>query len=181
MAEPDDDSFDKVNGWTLYIHPLFVNQVEELMATVAKQKKDKPRDYQKSTSFKHLAAIKKLVLDAIPANPAKEEFRQGKTLGSSYTNWRRGKFFQQYRLFFLYKSSTMEIIYAWVNGEDTKRARGNKDDTYSVFRSMLDVGNPPSDYDSLLKEAKRASLRMRGLLKPTPTPSGTTTQRDLHD
>jgi toxin YhaV len=161
MDEEEDDSFGEVNGWKLYPHPLFLKQVEKLFSTVEELKAKKPRDYQKSTSAKHLAAIFKLVFEAIPADPANPIFNQGNTLGSDYRKWKRGKFFQQYRLFFQYEAGTKTIVYAWVNDEDTKRAYDKKSDAYSVFKGMLDCGNPPADFDSLLSEAKEASEGMK--------------------
>jgi len=39
------------------------------------------------------------------------------------------------------------------------RAYESKSDAYRVFRRMLDGGNPPDDWESLLAEAKKAKGR----------------------
>lgn len=42
---------------------------------------------------------------------------------------------------------------AWVNDEDSKRAYESGDDAYRVFRKMLEGGNPPDDWEGLLRQA----------------------------
>ena len=38
------------------------------------------------------------------------------------------------------------VVYAWVDDDDTKRAYEISDDTYRVFRNMLQSGHPPDDW-----------------------------------
>ena len=52
------------------------------------------------------------------------------------------------------------IAYAWVNDDDTKRAYESSDETYRVFRKMLDSAHPPDDWDQLLSQAERAGNRL---------------------
>jgi len=75
--------------------------------------------------------------------------------------WFRAKFFQQYRLFFRYHRESRIIIYAWVNDEDTKRAYESGSDAYRTFRRMLKSGNPPDEWEQLLRQAKAQNKRMR--------------------
>lgn len=49
---------------------------------------------------------------------------------------------------------------AWVNDQKLKRAYESKTDAYKVFEKMLDNGNPPDDWDSLLLAAKKESERL---------------------
>jgi toxin YhaV len=149
-----------VNGWSLFAHPLFLDQVETLTATVEALKAKHPRTYKQKNSTKRLAAIAKLALEVIPEDPARPEFRQGGTLGDGRKHWFRAKFYQQYRLFFRFHATQRIIVYAWVNDEDSKRAYESGDDAYRVFRKMLDGGHPPEDWETLLKEARAASRRM---------------------
>lgn len=140
-----------VNGWTLYAHPLFLEQVENLVKAVDKAKKKNPRDYQKSANVKLLAAIRKLAFEDIPVNPTRPEYRQGGTLGPKRKHWFRAKFASgRFRLFFRYNSSAKIIIYAWVNDQNTLRTYGSKSDAYAVFKKMLDADNPPDDWDKLI-------------------------------
>jgi len=154
-----------VKGWTLFAHPIFLDQLEALAAQVeALQRKD-PAGYVKKNATKRLAAIAKLAFEVIPQDPARPEYRQGSTLGDENKHWFRAKFFQQYRLFFRFHAQARVIVFAWVNDEDTKRAYESSDDAYRVFRRMLDNGRPPSDWDKLLAEARAEGERL-GRLAP---------------
>lgn len=152
------------HGWTVFAHPVFLDQLENLIQQVeALQQKD-PVGYRKKNVSKRLAAIAKLAFDVIPQDPSKSEFRQGGTLGEDHKHWFRAKFFQQYRLFFRYHGPSKVIVLAWVNDEDTKRAYARSDDAYRVFRKMLASGHPPDDWDQLLKEAKPVSARLHSTM-----------------
>lgn len=142
-----------VNGWTLFAHPLFVEQYEALTDKVEKLKVKEPTGYIKKNATKRLAAIHKLAFEIIPQDPTKPEYRQGTTLGEDNKHWFRAKFFQQYRLFFRYHQASKVIVYAWVNDEKTLRAYESKNDAYKVFTKMLASGNLPDDWDVLLKSA----------------------------
>lgn len=147
-----------VNGWTLYAHPLFAEQYQTLQEKVASLKEKDPKGYIQKNATKRLAAIHKLAFEVIPQDPTSPDYRQGKTLGEENKHWFRAKFFQQYRLFFRYHLESKVIVYAWVNDESNKRAYESKTDAYKVFAKMLKSGNPPDDWDALLKAAKEAKL-----------------------
>ena len=149
-----------VNGWTLFAHPIFLDQLEALTVQVEAHKRKDPVGYTKKNATKRLAAITKLAFEAIPQDPARPEYRQGSTLGDENKHWFRAKFFQQYRLFFRFHAQAKVIVFAWVNDEDTKRAYESTDDAYRLFRRMLDDGRPPSDWAHLLAEARAESERL---------------------
>jgi toxin YhaV len=138
-----------INGWHIFAHPLFLDQVEDLLKQVGRLQKKDPINYQRKNVTKVLAAIAKLAFEIIPQDPTKTVYRQGSSLGEKYKHWFRAKFFQQYRLFFRYHASAKIIVYAWVNDEDTKRAYGSNTDAYRIFRSMLEGGHPPDNWDEL--------------------------------
>jgi len=54
-----------------------------------------------------------------------------------------------------------------VNDVDPKRASESGDDTYRVFRKMLEKGHPPDDWSSLLAEAKTEHARLPKLKRAT--------------
>lgn len=144
----------KINGWTIYLHPLFADALHAMMDEVRKARAADPENYRQKRAAKLLAATRKMAFEEIPANPADPKFRQGSTLGDAYRHWFRGKYVQQYRLFFRYHEERKVIVLAWVNDENTKRAYGSKTDAYAVFARMLKVGNPPDDWATLVAEAK---------------------------
>jgi len=148
---------DRAQGWLLLYHPLFLAELEALTRRVEALKRRDGAAYVTRNDAKRLAAIFRLITEIIPANPADPQFRQGNTLGTSHRGWFRAKFFQQYRLFFRFDARSRTIIYAWVNDEDTKRAYDSKTDAYAVFARMLATGNPPNDWEALIREAQPPS------------------------
>jgi toxin YhaV len=155
-----------INGWSIFAHPLFLEQVEDLIGQLETLKTKDPVGYVRKNDSKRLAAIFKLAFEAIPQDPSRTEYRQGNTLGDAYKHWFRAKFLQQYRLFFRYHAESRIIVYAWVNDEDTKRAYGSGDDAYRVFQKMLGRGNPPNDWEQLLAEARSEATRLAMISKP---------------
>ena len=130
-----------IHGWTVFAHPLFLAQVEALAAQVELLKAKDPVGYVSKNATKRLAAIAKLAFDVIPQDPTKPEYRQGLTLGGDHKHWFRAKFFQQYRLFFRYHAPSQVIVLA--------------------------SGQPPDDWDQLLKEAQPAGRLLSGMAPPT--------------
>lgn len=160
-----------INGWTILAHPLFLDQLEKLTRAVEALKARKPDEYQKYANTKLLAALNKLVFEAIPGDPTATVYRQGSTLGEAHKHWFRAKFGNgRFRLFFRYDSSAKVIIFAWVNDETTLRTYGGKTDAYKVFRGMLDDGSPPSDWAALHKAASNSDAveRLDDASPPSP-------------
>jgi len=154
-----------LNGWNIFAHPLFLNQFEELLTQVESLRQKYPQDYKKKNATKRLAAIEKLAFDVIPQDPTSRDYRQGTTLGSEYKHWFRAKFFQQYRLFFRYHQESKIIVFVWVNDESSKRAYNSNTDAYRVFKRMLDSGNPPNDWNDLLKDTEDETNRLEKAVK----------------
>ncbi len=155
-----------INGWALFAHPLFLDQLEALSQQVETLRQKDPTGYVQKNATKRLAAISKLAFEVIPADPTLPDYRQGNTLGDEHRHWFRVKFFQQYRLFFRYHAQTKIIVFARVNDENTKRAYESNDDAYRVFRKMLESGHPPDDWDSLLAQARAHMIHFKGAVQP---------------
>lgn len=150
-----------VNGWSIYAHSLFLDQLEALVEAVESTRAQDPVTYASRNDAKRLQAILELAFNIIPQDPTRPEYRQGNTLGAQNKRWFRAKFFQQYRLFFRFSSRDRIIVIAWVNDEGTKRAYGSTSDAYKVFAKMLKSGNPPNDWDELVLEAKANAARLQ--------------------
>lgn len=142
-----------VNGWTLYVHPLFREQLTRLVEQVESLAKRSPDHYREEAATKLLATINRYIREVIPRDPNAAEFRQGNTLGADNRHWFRAKFHERYRLFYRFSSKEKVIIYAWVNDDRTLRKAGSKTDPYSVFRGMLEAGDPPSSMEQLMARA----------------------------
>ena len=145
----------EINGWTIYAHPLFLDQLEAMIEAVEKARKKDPKKYKKKRAAKLLAAVLKVAFENIPSDPTRDVYRQGSTLGDDYKHWFRAKFLQQFRLVFRYHQSedAKVIVLAWVNDDATLRAYGSATDAYAVFRKMLDRGNPPDTWNELMAAA----------------------------
>lgn len=154
-----------INGWTVFCHPLFLDQLDLLIEQVESLKQKDPQNFGKKNAAKRLAAIAKLAFDVILQDPSLPDYRQGNTLGNDHKHWFRAKFFQQYRLFFRFDSASKIIVYAWVNDEKNKRAYGSKTDAYRVFEKMVNSGHPPDNWDQLLDESKGTLNRLNDVSK----------------
>ena len=161
MSSAEDNQVVVVNGWTILVHPLFLQEVTTLLEKVRRAQQKDPKGYRSKNSTKRLAAILDLAFNIIPQDPSRSDYRLGTTMGREHSHWRRVKFFQQYRLFFRYHEARKVIVIAWVNDEDTKRAYGSNTDAYIVFSDMLADGNPPTDWDALEKACKDANGKRR--------------------
>ena len=153
-----------INGWNIFGHSLFLNQVEALIKQVDSLRQKIPINYKKKNATKRLAAILKIAFEIIPQDPTLPEYRQGTTLGDAHKHWFRVKFFQQYRLFFRYHLESKVIVYAWVNDESTKRAYNSKTDAYRTFKKMLNSGHPPNNWEQLIQEAKIEATRLKKMV-----------------
>ena len=141
-----------INGWTILAHPLLLDQLEKLTSSVELLKRKHPETYRQSANAKLLAALHSLLFDRIPRDPASAAYVQGNTLGPDHRHWFRAKFGGgRFRLFFRYSSRAKVIIFAWVNDDQSLRTYESRTDAYAVFRGMLEDGNPPDDWDRLLK------------------------------
>ena len=157
-----DDTFE-INGWTIYAHPLFLDQLEVMIQAVEKARKKDAKGYKKKRAAKLLAAVLKVAFEDIPSDRTRNIYRQGGTLGEEYKHWFRAKFLQQFRLFFRSRQSegAKVIVLAWVNDDSTLRAYESANDAYVVFRKMLKRGNPPDTWKELLAAASGESAKQR--------------------
>jgi toxin YhaV len=149
------------NGWKLYAHPAFSLRLEALIRAVEAIAKRQPESYRDHPSAKLLKRILDLILVEVPRDPNAAEFQLGNTLGSAFRHWRRAKFLGRFRLFFRFSSTHKAIVYAWVNDETTLRKAGAQTDPYAVFTRRLQEGNPPDNWDALLREAEAAEPSLK--------------------
>ncbi|WP_274382192.1 type II toxin-antitoxin system YhaV family toxin [Photorhabdus bodei] len=59
-----------INGWALFAHPCFIEQLKQAIDKVVQLQQKYPNDYLKKNDTKRLAAIIKLVTEIIPNDPA---------------------------------------------------------------------------------------------------------------
>ena len=63
-----------ISGWTIYAHPLFLDQLEELIVEVEALRAKAPQGYVGKNASKRLAAITSLMLKDIPQGPSGKEY-----------------------------------------------------------------------------------------------------------
>ena len=142
------------NGWNLLFHECLTEQLQKLNAAVERAKLKDPQQYESNANVQLFTALSKLIFDAVPSDPGRDEYRQGNTLGTEFRHWRRAKVGRRFRLFFRFDSKTRIIIFAWINDENTLRQSGSKSDPYTVFQRMLERGHPPDSWKALLESSK---------------------------
>jgi toxin YhaV len=145
-------------GWRLFAHPAFRQPFDALVAEAARLRTADPEGYKQHPKIKLLKRIVDLIEIEIPRDQGAAEYSLGSTLGAEHRHWRRAKFLGRFRLFFRYSSKDRIIIYAWVNDEKTMRKAGGRNDPYAIFSSRLRRGEPPDDWNALIKEAARLRI-----------------------
>jgi len=138
------------HGWTLLFHDCLIAQLQKLDAAATRAQAQDTTGYVANANVKLFAALSQLILETVPSDPNRDEYRQGNTMGAAFRHWRRAKVGRRFRLFFRFDSKNRIIIFAWVNDEHTLRSSGAKTDPYVVFQKMLKAGYPPDDWDALL-------------------------------
>lgn len=142
------------HGWNLLFHECLIEQLQKLETAASRAQAQDPEGSLSNANVKLVDALTTLILDVVPSDPNRDEYRQGNTMGPAFRHWRRAKIGRRFRLFFRFDSKTKIIIFAWVNDEHTLRSSGAKTDPYVVFQKMLKSGHPPDDWDALLACSK---------------------------
>jgi toxin YhaV len=140
-----------VHGWRIGFHPQLLLQLETLIEAVERERRRHRDRIPSAQPAQILAALRKLIFEDVPQDPARPAYRQGSTLGPARRHWFRAKFGAgRYRLFFRFHTADRVLLFAWVNDEQSLRTYGSSTDAYAVFARMLGQGNPPDDWDALL-------------------------------
>lgn len=142
------------HGWSLLFHECLSEQLEKLHAAAERAQQQDPQGSGSNANVRLFNALSKLIFEAVPGDPNREEYRQGNTMGTAFRHWRRAKIGRRFRLFFRFDSTTRIIIFAWVNDENTLRSSGSKSDPYVVFQRMLERGHPPDDWATLVSASQ---------------------------
>lgn len=142
------------HGWNLLFHECLIEQLQKLETAAARAQAQDPQGFETNANVKLFEALATLILEVVPSDPNRDEYRQGNTMGSAFRHWRRAKIGRRFRLFFRFDSKTRIIIFVWVNDEHTLRSSGAKTDPYVVFQKMLNSGHPSDDWGALLAASK---------------------------
>ena len=143
------------HGWQIWFGELFDARWRALRERVKRLKIELDESsFASHPEVKLFATLVHIVHETVPRNPEHSDFRLGKTLGDRFTGWRRVKRHglpDRMRLFFKFSTTHKVIVFSWLNDADTLRKDGASSDPYAIFRRMLEAGNPPDDFDDLMK------------------------------
>ena len=142
------------HGWNLLFHECLIEQLRELQVASQRAQAQDPEGFESNANFKLFNALSQLILETVPREPNRDDYRQGNTMGPGFRHWRRAKIGRRFRLFFRFDSKTKIIVFAWVNDESTLRSSGSNSDAYAVLQKMLQRDLPPDDWDALVLASK---------------------------
>jgi toxin YhaV len=143
--------------WLKLIHPAFEFEFNLYQSKALEAQSRVGESWVNTSAGKKFLALNYQIRQRIPSDPTNPEFRLGHTLGRQHKHWFRGKFLQQYRIFFRYSTRSRIIAYAWVNNSESLRKYGSHSDAYLVFKKMLESGKIPNNWDELVAESKKLS------------------------
>ena len=105
------------HGWRILFHPELVRQLGKLKEARERARRKAPHGFASNANVKLLRAAYRAMMEAVPQDPPRVEYRQGNTLGTRYRHWRRARIGRRFRLFFRYDDRAKVIVYAWMNDE----------------------------------------------------------------
>lgn len=79
------------HGWTLLFHECVVEQLRKLHAAVLRAEQNDSEGSGSNANVKLFRALSQLMLETVPTDPARDEYRQGNTLGPAHRHWRRAR------------------------------------------------------------------------------------------
>lgn len=68
------------HGWTLLFHEGVTLQLRKLQEAAARAEQNDPQGFEGNANVKLFRALSHLIMEAVPADPGRDEFRQGSTL-----------------------------------------------------------------------------------------------------
>ena len=79
------------HGWSLLFHDCLVEQLQKLKVASDRAEATDPSGFSANANVKLYRALSQLIFETVPSDPAREEYRQGNTMGTTYRHWRRVK------------------------------------------------------------------------------------------
>ncbi|MFB1011554.1 MAG: type II toxin-antitoxin system YhaV family toxin, partial [Thiopseudomonas sp.] len=67
------------HGWTLLFHDCLIEQLQRLHTATRRAQENDPQGFESNANVKLFRAMSQLILDVVPDDPARDEFRQGNT------------------------------------------------------------------------------------------------------
>lgn len=147
------------HGWRVLFTEPFLGQYGDLSARVRKlhYELDATR-YVQHPDVKLFLAVRRLIEETIPKNPAHADYRMVGHLAKF--RWTKGRGLpRRYRLFWLFSEEARTIILLYLNDDSTLRRDGDRRDPYAIFRALVDGGKIGGDFETNFRNWQRAISR----------------------
>jgi toxin YhaV len=140
------------HGWNLLFHDGLIEQLQKLQTAAQKAKAQDPQGFESNANVKLFNALAQLMLETVPSDPSRDEYRQGNTMGPAFRHWRRAKLGRRFRLVFRFDSKTRIIIFMATMGAQTYLAKRQARADLTAFDAMMARagGEPPREGDRIL-------------------------------
>ena len=139
-------------GWTIYYHPLFAEDLNDLFNKVSrlKDKLSEPA-FNCHADTKLFKALLLGIEEKIPDNPLAYYFALQAPL-NRYCRLKKMGLPERYRLFFKVYKDRNTIVILWLG---FPRREGDKKDCYEVFKRKVAKNEFPEDVDTLIAECEQ--------------------------
>ncbi len=140
------------HGWNLLFHDGLIEQLQKLQTAAQKAKAQDPQGFESNANLKLFNALAQLMLETVPSDPSRDEYRQGNTMGPAFRHWRRAKLGRRFRLFFRFDSKTRIIIFMAMMEAQTYLAKRQARADLNAFDAVMarTGGEPPREGDRIL-------------------------------
>ena len=140
------------HGWNLLFHEGLIEQLQKLQTAAQKAQTQDPQGFESNANVKLFNALAQLMLETVPSDPSRDEYRQGNTMGPAFRHWRRAKLGRRFRLFFRFDSKTRIIIFMAMMEAQTYLAKRQARADLNAFDAVMarTGGEPPREGDRIL-------------------------------
>ena len=140
------------HGWNLLFHEGLIEQLQKLQAAAQRAQAQDPQGFESNANVKLFNALAQLMLETVPSDPNRDEYRQGNTMGPAFRHWRRGKVGRRFRLFFRFDSKAKIIIFMAMMEAQTYFAERQARADVAAFDAVMARagGEPPREGDRIL-------------------------------
>ena len=140
------------HGWNLLFHDGLIEQLQKLQTAAQKAKAQDPQGFESNANVKLFNALAQLMLETVPSDPSRDEYRQGNTMDPAFRHWRQAKLGRRFRLFFRFDSKTRIIIFMAMMEAQTYLAKRQARADLTAFDAVMarTGGEPPREGDRIL-------------------------------
>ena len=140
------------HSWNLLFHDGLIEQLQKLQTAAQKAQTQDTQGFESNANVKLFNALAQLMLETVPSDPNRDEYRQGNTMGPAFRHWRRAKLGRRFRLFFRFDSKTRIIIFMAMMEAQTYLAKRQARADLNAFDAVMarTGGEPPREGDRIL-------------------------------